>query len=93
MKGELHNRCRHPACWLPSRSPGLHHIDTHSDFEGLQTHDFWIYELDPHPSSDASGIFAQVIARFSHAKDLIPNANQIAINETAEVEDDHPKNR
>lgn len=53
------------------REQGLFVVDTLPAFAGTRPSDFWIYELDPHPDRRAQAIFADVLASFLRANDLL----------------------
>jgi len=55
-----------------ARSLGIPYLDTRDAFEGRTPSDYWIFEFDPHPDARAHGIFAESVARFLVANDLIP---------------------
>lgn len=59
-----------------ARAHGIPYLDTRDAFRGTRASDFWIYELDPHPSWKAHEVFAQVIEPFLRSNGLLSEPTQ-----------------
>ena len=59
-----------------ARAHGIPYLDTRDAFRGTRASDFWIYELDPHPSWKAHEVFAHGIDTFLRSNGLLSESTQ-----------------
>lgn len=59
-----------------ARGHRIAYLDTREAFRGTRASDFWIYELDPHPSWKAHEVFAQGIDTFLRSNGLLLDSTQ-----------------